>query len=311
MTANLLRALGRHARWALPVGVLIGIALPSLASLMRPLLTPAVVATLAITLVRLDWQIILARFRRPALPLLIAALQLLASPLIVLALTSTVGLATAVSVALILQSAAPPVGSAATFALMTGIDGEQVLVVTVLTTILLPFTLTPLVAYVLARSGVQVDLLGFFLRVCALVGAPILAAQTIRWLLGIKRLQNNDDVLSGINVVLLVVFAIAIMDGVAAYFLASPSDGLRLLALSFLMAVLLHLFAYLALRWHAHETGLVAALSSGNRNMGLMLAITAGSAGETASLYFGIAQIPMYCVPLLLTPLVGGSRPLR
>jgi BASS family bile acid:Na+ symporter len=309
--ANLLRLLGRHARWALPIGVLIGIALPALASLMRPLLTPAVVATLAITLVRLDWQVIWDRIRRPALPLLIAALQLVASPLIVLALTSTFGLAAAVSVALILQSAAPPVGSAATFALMTGIDGEHVLVVTVLTTILLPFTLTPLVAYVLAQSGVQVDLLSFFLRVCALVGAPLLVAQIVRWLVGVKRLRDNDDVLSGVNVVLLVVFAIAIMDGVAAFFLASPAAGLRLVALSFLMAVLLHLCAYLALRWHGHETGLVAALGSGNRNMGLMLAITAGSAGETASLYFGIAQIPMYCVPLLLAPLVGGNRPRR
>ena len=41
---------------------------------------------------------------------------------------------------------------------------------------------------------------------------------------------------------------------------------------------------------------------------GLMLVITAGTAGEMFSLYVGIAQIPMYFAPLLLTPLLRASR---
>lgn len=45
-----------------------------------------------------------------------------------------------------------------------------------------------------------------------------------------------------------------------------------------------------------------AALMRGNRNMGLMLVVTAGTAGEAFSLYVGIAQIPMYFAPLLLAP---------
>jgi hypothetical protein len=47
---------------------------------------------------------------------------------------------------------------------------------------------------------------------------------------------------------------------------------------------------------------------SGNRNMGLMLVITAGTAGEVFSLYVGIAQIPMYFAPLLLTPVLRWHR---
>jgi hypothetical protein len=42
--------------------------------------------------------------------------------------------------------------------------------------------------------------------------------------------------------------------------------------------------------------------------MGLMLAVTAGTAGPAFSLYVGIAQIPMYFAPLLLGPLVRFSR---
>ena len=47
--------LGRQARWALPAGVFVGIALPWLAALMRPLLTAAVIGTLLGALLRLDW----------------------------------------------------------------------------------------------------------------------------------------------------------------------------------------------------------------------------------------------------------------
>lgn len=311
MIRLIFRALGHHARWALPIGVLTGIAFPALASLMRPLLTLAVVATMTVTLVRLDWTKLGRRASQPGLPLLMTVLQLVLSPLIAWLLSGAFGMAAAVSIALILQCAAPPVGSAAAFALMTGIDGERVLILTVVSTVLLPLSLTPVVALLLPHSGVTVELLPFFLRVCLLVAAPFVLAAIIRRVAGAERIKRNDDVMSGINVTILVVFAIAIMDGVTRFLVNDPAQAAWLLILSFLMAVLLHLFAYLVFRWYGHENALVAALSSGNRNMGLMLAVTAGTAGEIASLYFGIAQIPMYCVPLLLTPLIGTTRARR
>jgi hypothetical protein len=42
--------------------------------------------------------------------------------------------------------------------------------------------------------------------------------------------------------------------------------------------------------------------------MGLMLAITAGTAGPAFSLYVGVTQIPMYFAPLALTPFVRRSH---
>ena len=61
-----------------------------------------------------------------------------------------------------------------------------------------------------------------------------------------------------------------------------------------------------------HYAGTTVAYTSavlgGNRNVGLMLVITAGTAGEVFSLYVGVAQIPMYFAPLLLAPLLRLSR---
>ena len=296
--------LGHHARWALPVGGLVGIAIPQLASLARPYLTLAVITTLTLTLARLNWQDLAQAIKRPVLPMAMSIWQLVLTPILVALLTRLVGLPVAVSLALILQSASAPVGSAAAFALFVGINGERVMVLTVLTTILLPLTLTAIVAWVLSDTTIEVDLGSFFLRVTALVAVPFALAALIRKVTGTQRLRRNEALMAGLNVVALVLFAIAIMEGVTAFLLTNPLSAAGLTALSFVMAVLLHGSAYAVFRAFGHDNGLVSALASGNRNMGLMLAITAGSAGPTTAIYFGLAQIPMYCVPLLLGPLV-------
>lgn len=304
-----LAALGRHARWALPAGVFAGLVFPAAAACMRPLLPLAVIGTLAVVLVRLDWRRFGKALTRPMPVVALLAWQLLASPLLVWGLAQAIGLAPELRVALLLQAAAPPIGSTAVFALILGLDGALAVVGTVATTLLLPLTATPLVGWLLPEAGVRIDLLAFFGRVSLLVALPFAIAWLVRRLMGAARLARGDDVLGGLNVVMLVVFAIAVMDGVSARLLAEPRAILELLLMSVVVAVVLHAGGYLLLRRVGHDAAWTAALVSGNRNMGLMLVITAGTAGELFALYVGVAQIPMYFAPLLLTPLVRrGSR---
>ncbi len=299
--------LGRQARWALPAGVFVGVLLPDLAALLRPLLTPAVIGTLSAALLRLDWGHLAAAVRRPALPAWITAWQLVASPLIVWAGTLLVGLPPDLRLVLVLQAAAPPIGSAAVFAMILGLDGVLCVVATVASTLLLPFTLTPLVGVLLPEAGLQVDLAAFFARVTLLVMAPFAIAWVLRRAVGAARLKRNDDGLAGINVLLLVVFAIAVMDGVTARLLSEPQFIGTLLFAACAATAVLHLAGFALFRGAGVAAAYGAALMSGNRNMGLMLAITAGTAGETFSLYVGIAQIPMYFAPLALMPFVRRS----
>lgn len=303
----LLAALGRSARWALPAGVFLGVAVPPLAALARPLLTAAVIGTLTAALLRLDWAGLARTVRRPARPALVVAWLLLASPAVCWVVAGALGLPADLRLALLLQWAAPPIGSAAVFALILGVDGLLAMVGAVAATLLLPLTLTPLVALLLPASGVEVDLAAFAGRVALVVGAPFVLAGALRAAVGVERLVRADDVLGGLNVVLLVVFAVAVMDGVTATLLADPPAIARLLVMACVSAALLHA-AGRCLLWQAEpRAAWAAALLSGNRNMGLMLAVTAGTAGPTFSLYVGIAQLPMYFAPLLLGPVVRRS----
>lgn len=304
---RLIRLLGRHARWALPAGVFLGVVAPPLASALRPLLTLAVIGTLATALLRLDWAQLRAAAQRPALPAALAAWILLASPLLVWFGTAQIGLPPDLRMVLLLQAAAPPIGSAAVFALILGLDGVLAVIGTVLTTMLLPLTLTPMVGVLLPETGVQVAIVPFFSRVTLLVAAPFALAWLLRRIAGTGRLARHDDLLGGLNVLLLVVFAIAVMDGVTAQLLREPRSILVLLATAFIATALLHLAGFLLFRRTGLATAYGAAVLSGNRNVGLMLVVTAGTAGETFSLYVGLAQIPMYFAPLLLTPLLARS----
>ena len=299
--------LDRQARWALPAGVLIGIALPGLASTLRPLLTAAVIGMLTAALLRLDWNLLGRALLRPALPTAIAIWQLVVSPLLVWAGTALAGLPPDLRLLLVLQAAAPPIGSAAVFALILGLDGILAVVGTVATTLLLPLTLTPLVG-LLPQTGVQVDLVAFFTRVSLLVVVPFVLAWALRHMIGTARLARHADLLGGANVALMVVFAIAVMDGVTERLLRDPGYiGLLLLTAS-IATVVLHVAGFALFRHAGMATAYSAALMSGNRNMGLMLVVTAGSAGEAFSLYVAITQLPMYCAPLVLGPFLRRSR---
>lgn len=303
-----LALLGRQARWALPAGVFVGIVVPALAELLRPLLSFAVIGTLTAALLRLDWKQMAEAARRPALPVLFAAWLLAASPLIVWALTAAAGLDDELRRVLVLQSAAPPIGSAAVFALILGLDGVGAVIGTVTTTLLLPLTLTPIVGTLLPGSGLQVDLVAFFARVSLFVALPFVLAALLRRTMGTERLERHDELLAGLNVVLLVIFAIAVMQGVTDRLLRDPAYIALLLSVASAYAFVMHVAGWLLFRRMGVATAYTCALMSGNRNVGLMLVITAGSAGEAFSLYTGIAQIPMYFAPLLLGPFLRRSR---
>ncbi|MEK9720848.1 MAG: hypothetical protein VW257_07350, partial [Quisquiliibacterium sp.] len=88
----MLRLLGRQARWALPVGVFIGIAVPPLAEWLRPMVTLAVIGTITGALLRLDWSRVAAQMSRPRLLAGLVGWQVAISPLLVWALGALTGL---------------------------------------------------------------------------------------------------------------------------------------------------------------------------------------------------------------------------
>ncbi|WP_299626467.1 hypothetical protein [Pelagibius sp.] len=300
--SRLLAFLGGHATWVLFVGVFLGLALPGLAAVARPLLAPAVAVLLIATLVRIDWQVMLAHIRRPWVTGLVTAWLLIGSPLLMAGLLALSPTPQNLSTAVVLMAAAPPILSAAPIAIMLGLDGALALVVGLTATLLTPFTVPPL-ALVLLGLELDIGTLDFMLRLCAIVAASFVAAFLIRRVIGRERLPRVAAHLDGTVVIVMLIFAIAIMDGVTETLLAQPVlVGLWLLG-AFIANPALQLFGALAFAWLGRRRALTVGLVSGNCNMGLLLAAFPPGTEFEVVLYFAVAQLPMYMLPAILLPL--------
>ena len=305
---------GRHATPLLAAGVLVGLALPPLAALAKPLLVPALLVPLALALVRLDWSAAFAWRRHPALLAGLVAWLLIASPLAVTALVALLrplGLPIPLGESLILMAASSPIVSSVAIALFVGLDASLAVVAVLVATALVPLTLPPLAAQ-LAGVTIGMGVVDFMARLAGLVGAAFAAAWLVRRVVPVRTIAAYREHIDGLAVLNLVVFAVAIMDGVAAFAARSPGYVAAALVAAFAFNLLLQAAGYVAFRRLGRRGALTVALLSGNCNMGLVLVALQGRASFEVTAFFALAQIPMYTLPALLAPLyrraLGGSR---
>ncbi|MEM7026090.1 MAG: Na+-dependent transporter, partial [Pseudomonadota bacterium] len=107
-TVRALAWLGRHGGIVIALGVFIGLLVPPLASLLRPLLLVAILGPFLITLLRIDWQQLRAQLSRPIEAVTGMFWLLLISPALVHVVLRPLGLPDAIHGGLVLMAAAPP-----------------------------------------------------------------------------------------------------------------------------------------------------------------------------------------------------------
>ncbi len=294
--------LGRHGTVIIALGVFVGLLVPPLAALLRPLLVPAFVVPFLTALVRLDWMTLGRHTRRPATALLALLWVLVLSPLPVHTVALAAGVPEAIANGLVLMALAPPITASAAFALMIGLDAALAVLVTITATALVPLTLPPLALYLL---GLELDIAlpAFMARLALFVGGCFAAALLLRRLLPAGFTERHHEPLDGLAVAGLVVFAIAIMDGVAAKLLAEPAFVLGCLAAALLGNAGLQALSALAFAPLGRRVALTLGFCAGNRNMGLLVAVLADRAAFELVVFFAMAQIPMYTLPALQRPL--------
>jgi BASS family bile acid:Na+ symporter len=295
--------LGRHATLFMAGGVLVGLLVPPLARLAAPLLVPTLLIPLTLALVRLDWSAIAAWRHRPAVVALLVAWLLGVSPVLVWVATEAlalVGLPRPLQVALVLMAASSPIVSSVAIALIVGLDATLAIVAVLVATALVPLTL-PAVAQVLVGVTMDIGLPAFMLRLTLLVGSAFGVAWLVRRVLPAATLARNRELLDGLTVINLVLFGIAIMHGVTAFSLERPAYAATALVAAFGFNLALQAAGYAAFHRLGRPSALAVALVSGNCNMGLVLVALQGAAEFEVTVFFALAQIPMYTLPALLT----------
>ena len=294
-----LGVLDRHATRFLAASVFLALALPDLAALLRPLLAPAVWGILVLAMLRTDWAVLRGHLARPRMIAASLVWLLLACPLALWLGLRALGAETSgVGQALVLAAAAPSLMSTPALAMIIGLDGALALVMMLAAMFLAPFIL-PFITLGLLGIEIELSVWEFAGRLIFVVGSALGAAFIMRRRRVAALIKNSN----GLMVILMLVFAVAIMDGVTGRLVAEPLYVAALLAISFLFQALLQASTALGFLWLGRRAALTVGFLAGNRNMGLLLAVLPAGLHPDVALYFALAQFPIYILPVLLKPL--------
>ncbi len=298
---QLLIFLARHAPKFLAFGVLTGLLLPPLADFMRPALAPAIFASLVLALLRMNFSDIVGQLRHPLRLALFTTFGLFICPVGMAVLVAALGLPVGLGAGLVLMAASAPIMSAPAFALMLGLDAAFTIAVVVLNHILLPFTL-PVMALWLLGLDLQISLGAFMGRLGFMIGGGFALAIIIkRWIITPQQLARHSAHVDGLMVICLVVIAISIMAGVTEFFLARPTFALLTVAAAFIANAGLQAVGALIFLPAGRKLAFTAGHMAGNCNMALILAVLADKAQTEVVIFFALAQLPMYMLPIVAT----------
>ena len=303
LVIHVLRRMGGRATTLLPFSLALGIAFQDIAAAARPLVGPLAIVLLMLTLARTDWPRLRALLVRPGLAIVLALVQLILVPLIVWPIWRTLGLWPGLVAALSLSAMAPGIISAATTASFLRLDASLALLLTLITNFLVPFTLPPL-ALGLLGLDLKLSVVDLSLRLAFIAGTALAGAMLIRRWLGPERLHGNSATLDGLAVIVLMVFATPLMDGIVARAVADPWKLAGFIGGSFASMLLCNAaMALLALPFTDRRTALTAGYCSGGRHNALLMAVLPATADPDIFLFIAAVQVPLYFTPTLLQPL--------
>jgi hypothetical protein len=302
---SLLSWLGGQGTRAVAAIVFIAVAVPPLGLVFRPYVTEAILVLLCISFMRVDLAALRGHLRRPALIAAATGWTTIGVPLIVGTVAHLGGLADSspgLALALMLQGIASPMMAAPALAALMGLDATLVLVTLVTSTALVPFTAS-LFASLFLTGVLSISPLALGLKLLGILAAALVAATIIRAMVGTEAIRRHKQPIDGLNIVILFVFAAAIMGDVAHDVLAQPAVTIGIAALSFAIYFTLLAVTTVLFRRIGTERAFALGLMVSQRNLGLMLAATAGALPATTWLYFAMTQFPIHLAPYLLMPI--------
>jgi len=283
-------------------GVFIGMTLPALAAAVRPLVVPISVAMVVVSMLRVDPSRLAATFRRPVFVVLAAMFVLIVLPALTYGITVLLGGSWWLATGLTFASAAPPLSSAAAFAILVRIDPALVTGVSLPAIMIAPGTVW-LVTAALPGLGEGVELGGLVLRLLGIIGGSLIAALLVRRVVGESRVNNWASWLDFTTVALIVLIAVGVMHDIGIAFRTDALAWLGILALTALLS-LVSLLVTIAVFWPAgRDRAFAAALCASIKNMAVMVAAVSGTVDPRISLVVITAQFPIFLSPLIMRPL--------
>lgn len=300
---TLVEWLGRSGTKAVAASLVLGVLLPGLSETVRPYFPVFVFCLLTSAFLRVDHQRFMMLIRKPQRFVLPLIWILVAVP----AIGGTMGawllqdLPEGTILAIVIMLSAPPVMSMVSFLAILRLDSALGLALLLGTSLLAPFT-APVIVELFAPAGVSIDGLALGRNLLGFTLAAAVVAALSRRIFGDEKITAAKTHIDGVNVILLFLFAIALMGNLGEALREQPGLVAILFVLSFVIAALQIGLTSLIFFVRGSMEAFSIGMSSGSRNMGLLIAVTASAMPDSAWLWFAIAQFPIYFMPFLAEP---------
>jgi len=297
--------LGRHGTGAVAVSMFVGIAVPPLGALVQPYFRETVIVLLILAFLRVDPAGLRLQLSRPVLLAAATVWTMLTVPFAIGHWLASDGLmysAPGFTLALVMHAVAPPTFSSPALAALIGLNAALSLALLIVCLAVTPFAAPAFVA-TFTSGSVKLEPFALGVRLALILAGAAAVAWAIRAIAGKARIERHADHIDGLSVIALFGFAIALMGGVMRHTLANPMLVLGLVVLATTLSLALSALTALLFIRAGRETAFALAHAAGSRNMGLMLAASAGLVPELVWLYVALAQFPIYLLPLAYKPL--------
>ncbi len=298
--------LGKQGTKALAAVLFISIVFPSFGAVFKPYLTEAVFVLLCIAFLRVDIVGLKNYSRQPTIVLAATAWTSIVIPLLFGIGCLCFDLdqkAPELFLGLMMQAVASPIMAAPALAALMGMDATLVLVTLITSTVLIPFT-APLFTTIFIGSTLSISPLLLAAKLFGILTGAALVGGLLRYRFGLSSIVQHNDTIDGLNIIVLFIFAAAVMDNVGARFLTAPIFTIAISVLAGAMFLMVFIISIIVFRPVGKKHALSIGFMASQRNMGLMFAATGGALPELTWLYFALSQLPIYLAPYLLKPMV-------
>ncbi|WP_425045102.1 hypothetical protein [Primorskyibacter sp. S87] len=290
----------RHGKLVLIAGLVAGIALPGLATALRPWIPQMVAILLFLTAFRIGPRETVDNVAAVArTSVTVVALQL-ALPLLFVAGIGVAGLPfTPLALAVTLMLAAPSVTGAANFSILLGHDPAPALRLLILGTAALPLTCIPIFAQLPQFGALDAVLVAAARLLVVILAAALMGFALRHW--GFPRLgERGRRATDGLTAIALAVIVVGLMSAVRPAYEQDPSNLAFWLAAAFAVNFGLQIATYLILRAGGQPDAVPTAIVAGNRNFALFFVALPPETSDPLLIFLGCYQFPMYLTPTLL-----------
>ncbi len=296
--------LNKRSPYLMIFGVILGLTSPKTAELVRPHVVEISVLMAIISMLRIDPLKLFSVFRRPLLVITTMFFVLIILPSTTFLICRAIGFSNWITTGLTFASAAPPLSSAAAFALLVRIDPAMVTGLSIPTTLMAPVSVWVLTS-TLPTLAEGVELNGLIFRLSAIIIGSLSFALLLRNFIGAKRIEAWRVKIDALTVVLVTIIAIGVMHEIG---LAMRSHTFNLLLIIFLAAIISYgsLGLSIAIFWlMGKEEAFAIGLLSSVKNMAIMVAAVIDVVEPMIALVVICAQLPIFFSPLVMRMIFG------